>query len=61
MASSKLKLKQSMSAEGIVAIDEGVLTLEFEDLGIKSFEELFTSFDGQLVKISVTTIEEILE
>lgn len=59
---SKLKMKQNLSAEGIIRIEEdGVVFLEIEEIGDKSFAELFKMFQGQAIKLSVGTTEEIFE
>ena len=59
---SKLKMKQTLSAEGIIRIEEnGTIFLEVEEVGDKSFAELFSMFQGQAIKLSVGTTEEIFE
>lgn len=59
---SKIKMKQTLSAEGVLRIDEnGQLFLEVEEIGDKSFAELFEMFNGQVIKISSNTVEDIIE
>lgn len=59
---SKLKMKQTLSAEGIIRIEEnGRIFLEVEEVGDKEFTELFGMFQGQAIKLSVGTTEEIFE
>lgn len=59
---SKLKMKQNLTAEGTIRIEEnGQIFLEIEEIGDKSFAELFGMFQGQSIKLGVTTTEEIFE
>lgn len=59
---SKLKMKQTLSAEGIIRIEEnGRVFLEIEEVGDKSFAELFSMFQGQPIKINAGSTEEIFE
>lgn len=59
---SKLKMKQTLSAEGIIRIEEnGRIFLEVEEVGDKAFADLFAMFQGQAIKLSVGTTEEIFE
>lgn len=59
---SKIKMKQTLSAEGVLRIEEdGQLFLEVEEIGEKSFADLFKMFDGQVIKISSNTAEDIIE
>lgn len=59
---SKIKMKQTLSAEGVLRIEEnGQIFLEVEEIGDKSFAELFAMFNGQAIKISSNTVEDIIE
>jgi len=59
---SKLKMTQKLSAQGIVRIEEdGQIFLEIEEVGDKSLAELLAMFNGQAIKISADTTEEIFE
>lgn len=58
---SKIKMKQTLSAEGILRIDGERCTLEIEEIGDKSFAELFAMFDGQAIKLTSNTTEDIIE
>lgn len=61
MASSKLKIKQSVQVEGVLRIEDGKCFLEIEEIGDKNMAEILAIQDGQLIKVSTTTVEEIFE
>lgn len=54
--------KHTLGAEGFLDLERG--TIEIEEVGVLSLQELLSNFDGKLVKVSVQTqtekdIEEI--
>ena len=60
MARSKVSETHSISAEGLVGIEEdGLITLDVEDMGLISLAELLKSFNGTYVKMRVTLNNEI--
>lgn len=61
MASSKLKIKQSVQVEGVLRVEDGKCFLEIEEIGDKNLAEILAIQDGQLIKVSTTTVEEIFE
>lgn len=60
MAKSKIQEKHNLSAEGVLDIKEDKIILEVEDLGGRNLATMLKSFDGQLVKISVSKQTGIL-
>lgn len=61
MATSKLKIKQSVQVEGTLRVEDGKCFIEIEEIGSKNLSELLAIQDGQIIKLSTTTVEEIFE
>lgn len=61
MASSNLKIQQSVKIKGVLRIQDGKCFVEIEELGDRNLAELLAIQDGQLINISTTTVEEIFE
>ena len=62
MAKSKIQEKHTLSVEGFLNISEDkTMKLEVEDIGAKNLDELFTRFNGENIKISITLNNEITE
>lgn len=61
MATSNLKIKQSVQAKGVLRIEDGKCFLEIEEIGDRNMAEILAIQDGQLITISTTTVEEIYE
>jgi hypothetical protein len=59
LAKSKISEKFSLSVEGILDIEK--MTVDVEEIGTKSLNELLKDFNDKTVKISVTYGEEITE
>lgn len=57
MGKSSLKQKQSLTMSGI--FDATELTIEGEEIGVRSIMELLKQFDGKDVSISIGMTEEI--
>lgn len=58
---SKLKISQSVKVEGVLRIEDGRCFIEVEEIGDKNLAELLAIQDGQVIKLSTTTVEEIFE
>jgi len=61
MAKSKITEKRSLSIEGVLNIDNDIVLVEVEEIGIRQLSKLFTEFDGQLVKINISLSSDIEE
>lgn len=60
MAKSRISEKYSLSVEGIVNIDDkGNIIVEVPESGNKKLEDLLAKVNGELVKISVTKVDEL--
>jgi hypothetical protein len=58
---SKVTKKQSLSAKGILFIDNGELTLDVEDVETPMLlADLLESFNGQEIQISVNHSDEVV-
>lgn len=50
----------SIAVDGILEISEdGVISVEIEDIGTKSLAEIFKKLDGEPVKIAVKLVNEL--
>lgn len=49
--------KHSLAVEGMLDIKE--MTLDIEEVGTKSLEEILAKFDGDVIKISVNKSNEV--
>jgi len=58
MSRSKLNEKHTLSAEGILNLEN--LSLEIEDIGEKDLKDLLARFNGCNVKINITLNNELM-
>lgn len=56
MAKCKFIEKRSLSIEGL--LDSTEMTIDVEDSGMKVLQEVFSRFDGEVVKIVIQKTEE---
>ena len=57
---SKYKIKQSAVAEGILRIEDNTIVLEIDELGDINLENMLSKFNGELIKINISTVEDIV-
>jgi len=58
MARSKIQQTIRKSAEGVLDLSEGSVRIEVENIGAIDFTEVFSKFDGELVKVVVSVSNE---
>lgn len=56
MAKCKFVEKRTLSIEGL--LDSNEMTMDVEDSGVKFLQEVFSKFDGEIVKITIHKTEE---
>ena len=62
MAKSKINQTIRKSVEGILDLSESRNTkIEVEDMGVMSFNDVFSKFDGEHVKVVVTVSNDETE
>lgn len=50
----------SISVDGILGIaEDGSMTVDIEDIGVKSLAEILSKLDGEPVKIAVKLVNEL--
>ena len=59
MAKSKLQEKHTLNAEGIFDVND--MTLEIEEIGTKSLNEILAPFNGETIKLTISLSTDITE
>jgi len=60
LGKQKLEEKYNITAFGEVSLADGTITIENDDIKIvRTFADLFSKVDKQIVKISISKIDEL--
>ena len=58
MAKAKINSTFKTVCEGVMTFDEGIPVFEVDDIGTKTFEDVFKRFEGANVKVTVMLSED---
>lgn len=61
MAKSPIQETHNLKFKGVLNTDTENITMEFEDLGVKTIRELIEKFNGEMIDITVKLNNEITE